>query len=250
LARSKLDKALDDLYRAEPAEFTKKRDALAKQLLADGDSDGAERVKRLRKPSKAAWVVNALAGSEPKAVKKYMGLADKLRKVTSGEVDAKRMRALAREEGELLEELVDEAGKLSDGASASTLDRVRETLQAAQLDGELRESLLAGRVEREERAASVGLDNLAAAPVAAKRRPKSKAAANADDDAKKAAAKSRKQRAEAEADFKNAEAEARDAEREVARAEAALAKAERSRDRAAEKVERAEAKVAKLRSTS
>ena len=72
------------------------------------------------------------------------------------------MRELAREEGELLEELVAEAGKLGDGASASTLDRVRETLQAAQVDAELAEKVLSGRVEREERAASVGLDNLAA----------------------------------------------------------------------------------------
>ncbi len=76
------------------------------------------------------------------------------------------MRELAREEGELLEELVANAGKLGDGASASTLDRVRETLQAAQVDGELAAQVLAGRVEREERAASVGLENLASPPQA------------------------------------------------------------------------------------
>jgi len=57
-------------------------------------------------------------------------------------------------------------------ASVSTLDRVRETLQAAQVDPELRERVLAGRVEREARAASVGLDSLAAPPVAARRRSK------------------------------------------------------------------------------
>ena len=87
------------------------------------------------------------------------------------------MRELAREEGELLEDLVANAGKLDDGASASTLDRVRETLQAAQVDSDLAERVLAGRVEREERAASVGLDNLAAPPSATPLRSRKKAGA-------------------------------------------------------------------------
>ena len=159
----KTEKALDEIYSGPAAEFIGGRDELAKKLRADGDDDAAKRVKALRKPSKAAAVVNALALDDPKPVKRYLGLADKLRKATSGKVDAKRMRELARTEGELLEELVARAGELGDGPSSSTLDRVRETLQAAQVDTELAERVAAGRVEREERAASVGLDNLAGA---------------------------------------------------------------------------------------
>ena len=172
--RRKTEKALDRIYAGPPAGFIKGRDALAKDLRAEG-SEEAELVKVLRKPSKAAAVVNALALDDPKPVKRYLGLAEKLRKATSGKVDAKRMRELAREEGELLEELVANAGKLGDGASASTLDRVRETLQAAQVDGELAAQVLAGRVEREERAASVGLENLASPPQASGKRAKTKA---------------------------------------------------------------------------
>ena len=136
MTKAQIEKALDAIYGGEPSEFIKGRDALAKKLREDGD-EAADDVKRLRKPSKAAAVVNALALERPKPVKIYLGLADKLRKATSGKVDAAKMRSLAREEGELLEELVAEAGKLADGASASTLDRVRETLQAAQVDSEL-----------------------------------------------------------------------------------------------------------------
>ncbi len=245
--RAKTEKALDEIYAGPPAKFTQGRDALAKKLRADGDAEAAPRVKALRKPSKAAAVLNALALKQPKPVEKYLGLAEKLRDATSGKVNAKRMRELAREEGEQLEELVSAAGDVSEDASASTLDRVRETLQAAQVDTELRERVSAGRVEREARAASVGLENLAAAPVAARRRPKRSRKEQPSRDSgaadKRKAAAERKRRDEARAALKEAKAEAREASREVARTEAALKKAERARDTADGKVERAEAKL-------
>jgi hypothetical protein len=233
------DRALDEIYAGPPAKFIKGRDALAKTLRADGDDDEAARIKRLKKPSKAAAALNSLALEEPKPVKEYLGLADKLRKATSGKVDAKRMRELAREEGELLEELVAAAGKLNDKASASTLDRVRETLQAAQVDADLRDRLLAGRVEREARAASVGLENLAAPPAAPRRTTASKGPR--PDANRKATAVAKKRRADARSALTAAKAGAREAAREVARAEQALAKAERARDEANRKVERASA---------
>lgn len=245
---AKLDKEIDRLYIAPPQAFTAERNALVKRLRTDGEGEEAARVKALRRPSKAAAVLNGLALSQPKGVKKYLGLAEKLRQATSGKIDAARMRKLAREEGELLEELVAEAGQLSDGASASTLDRVRETLQAAQVDPELRERVLAGRVEREERAASVGLANLAAPPEATRRRskpsPKGRPgkASTATADRRKADAE-RKRREDAKAELTEAKAAAREAARDVARAEATLGKAERARDAADRKAERAEAKL-------
>ena len=244
---AKTDKALDEIFAGPPADFIKGRNALAKELKDAGDTDGSKRVKALRKPSKAAAVVNALSLDAPKPVKRYLGLADKLRKATSGKVDVKKMRELAREEGELLKELVAKAGELGDGTSASTLDRVRETLQAAQVDADLAEKVLAGRVEREERAASVGLENLAAPPQAARRRSARPAADAKDDSAAKEKEAKRNRVAEAKEALKEATAEAREAAREVARAEGDLAKAERARDAADGKVERAEAKLLKLR---
>jgi len=243
----KTSKALDEVFGGPPGAFIKSRDALAKKLKDEGNADEAKRVKALRKPSKAAAVVNALALDDSKPVKSYLGLADKLRKATSGKVDAKRMRELAREEGELLEELVTRAGDLGDGASASTLDRVRETLQAAQVDEDLADRVLSGRVEREERAASVGLDNLAAPPKAGRKRSsKPKRSAQPDSGAKEKEAK-RKRIAEAKEALSEAKAEAREAAREVARADGELAKAVRARDAADGRVGRAEKKLEKLR---
>ena len=240
--RRKTEKALDRIYAGLPAGFIKGRDALVKDLRAEG-SEEADLVKALRKPSKAAAVVNALALDDPKPVKRYLGLAEKLRKATSGKVDAKRMRELAREEGELLEELVANAAEVGDGASASSLDRVRETLQAAQVDGELAAKVLAGRVEREARAASVGLENLALPPQAGAKRAKAKAKP-ADDSAGKEA--KRKRLAAAKEALKDAKDEAREAARAVARAEGELAKAERAREAAEGRVERAEKKLTAL----
>ena len=238
----KTEKALDEIFGGPPAAFIKRRNALAKELKDQGEAGEAERIKAFRKPSKAAAVVNALALEDPKPVKRYLGLADKFRRATSGKVDAKRMRELAREEGELLEDLVATAGGLSDGASASTLDRVRETLQAAQVDASLAERVLTGRVEREERAASVGLENLAAPPKATRRARQKRAKAGSE----RPDAAALKRRTEAKAELASARTDARKAAREVARAEQAMAKAERTREGADRKVERAEARLANL----
>ena len=56
-----LDAAVDELYGADPDEFTARRNELAKELRAEGRRAAAEQVKDLRKPSLAAWAVNQLA---------------------------------------------------------------------------------------------------------------------------------------------------------------------------------------------
>ncbi len=48
------------LYGLRPEEFTRARDAEVKQARADGDRAGAAAIAALRRPSLAAWLVNAL----------------------------------------------------------------------------------------------------------------------------------------------------------------------------------------------
>src|SRR3954451_9005490 len=57
----------DELYGLALEEFVSERDALAKRLRSAGDRAGAEEVKRLAKPSRAAWAVNQLMRSQPRA---------------------------------------------------------------------------------------------------------------------------------------------------------------------------------------
>jgi len=59
---------VDDLYSLPPGEFTAARDALAKQLKADGDKERAAEVKKLRRPTVGAWAVNTVARQQPELV--------------------------------------------------------------------------------------------------------------------------------------------------------------------------------------
>jgi len=244
---AKLDQEIDQLFVQSPDAFTAERNALAKRLRADGERDGAERITKLKKPSQSAWLVNALALVKPGSIAELLEAAERLRKAASGG-DATAMRSAAREESETLDRLVEEARDLAIGAgeepAPASLERVRETLQAAQVDPELRETVSAGRLEREQRAASIGFDNLAAPPEPAqKRRNKAPKSAKHDASAKKA---SRKRLQEAKAQLSEAKAEAREAAREVARAEGDLARAERAREAADNRVARAQAKAESL----
>ena len=55
----------DELYALSPADFTPARDARAKELKG---SELAAQVKKLKKPSVAAWVVNQLVRHETEQV--------------------------------------------------------------------------------------------------------------------------------------------------------------------------------------
>src|SRR5258705_13065446 len=57
------------LYRGDPEGFVAARDALAKRLRDEGrDADAAE-VKKLRRPTVAAWALDRLADDAPDAIR-------------------------------------------------------------------------------------------------------------------------------------------------------------------------------------
>jgi hypothetical protein len=64
--------AIGELY-AEPLDrFVAARDALAKDLRAKGDRDGAAAVKALRKPSRLAWALSEAGRRSPKQLRAYL----------------------------------------------------------------------------------------------------------------------------------------------------------------------------------
>ena len=108
-----LEPRIDALYALPLERFTPERDALAKELAADGDRAGAARVKALRKPVVAAWAVNALAREDPDGVKALIELGDTLRSahrraVSGGDVEP--FRAATEERRQLVNELMRKAG--------------------------------------------------------------------------------------------------------------------------------------------
>jgi hypothetical protein len=135
-----------DLYGLPLEEFTRARDALARERRKAGDREGADEVKALRKPSVSAWTVNQLARRHPQETKALVQAGEALRKaqraaVTKG--DAAGLRDAQRAHRERLDELMG-AARHELGTGAQTLQRVAQTLRSASVEKEPSKALLAG----------------------------------------------------------------------------------------------------------
>ena len=234
------DEQLDQLYGAALEEFTSKRNALAKELREDGDRKAAAEVKKLKKPARAAWLVNQLSRRKRKDVERLLKTGEELRelqeRILAGSVDPAKLRAAAADEQKQIGSLLKAAEAIGaeHGVGSQILDRVGETLQAASADPEIAATVGRGRLERERRASGIGLGG-ATAP------PKRSKGGSRDDDAKRRKAEREQARRRKEAERKLASAEKR-LEREqgaleraretVAEREKAVRSAERDRDAA------------------
>ena len=153
----------DELYGLPDAEFTSARDALAKRLRGEKRRDEADAVKALRRPSVAAAAIN-------RAVREHgaddllaagEALRDAHEALLSGDGDATAVREATTREREAVRDFARLA--LGDGATPSTEDKVRATLHAASVDDDVRELLVAGRLEREAEAGADPMAMLASA---------------------------------------------------------------------------------------
>src|SRR5205809_4596366 len=80
---------VDELFDVDLAEFVARRDALVKQLKADGDKDSAAAVKALRKPSAVAWAVNHVARHAAKEIAALVAAAGDVRAAQARAVQGK-----------------------------------------------------------------------------------------------------------------------------------------------------------------
>lgn len=168
---------LDDLYRQHPSEFVAARDELVKGLRSDGDREEADRVKKLKRPSAAAWPLNVVALAQPKPLRAFAKASQALEKaqqaaLEGGDKEVEKWRTAAAREREAAQAVIDAseraASEAGHPATTQALDLVDGTLRAAAADPELRERVLAGRLEREQTGATIGLSG----PVSAKSKPK------------------------------------------------------------------------------
>ena len=164
----------DRLYGLPLEDFVAERDALAKQLRADGRRAEAVEVKALRKPPAVVWAVNQLMRTQHKPAKALVAAADRAAK-NPGDRDALRAHHDA------LDELTTAgAGLLSGkgrGLSEDALLRVRSALHAASLDRDAREDFIAGRLSEEP--APAGFAAITAMPAPKKKAAKPAKAAKA-----------------------------------------------------------------------
>jgi hypothetical protein len=164
---------LNRLYRGPLEGFTEGRNALAKSLRSDGETAAADWVKALKKPTRAAWLVNQLAARKKGAVGKLLDAGAELRRrqeqMMAGSADRDALRRAAAREQQAIDSLLRTAEALGreHKAGSQILDRVGETLQAASSDPEVGRAIELGRLDRERRGIGLGLVG-PAAPAPAK----------------------------------------------------------------------------------
>ncbi len=137
--------AVAELYAGDPGEFTDRRKALAAAARGAGDAAAARQIGALRKPTRAAWVLNRLARADPAAPGRLAALATALRAAEQAE-DGPRLRALSAARGPLIDALTGQAlaaAGVAD-APAGLRDEVAATLTAALADPEVAAGLAAG----------------------------------------------------------------------------------------------------------
>jgi hypothetical protein len=247
--RDPLTEELAELSALPPASFVARRDALAKQLRADGDRDLAARVAHLRRPSITTWAVNAAARSAPDIVAELVDAVRTLQR--SGDVD---VRAATGRLDDALDALVDHAstalGTIDTKPTADRRAEVRTALRIAALADDAT-PLLEARLQDADALDSDATLEAALRSGASARgrraRSSSSAAGGASDDTASAKAKAAARRQELEAALEAARSERDDARDAVTDAERVLERSRRALQRAEDAVEKRQADLDRAR---
>jgi hypothetical protein len=138
-------RAVAELYAGLPEDFTARRRELATAARAVGDLETARLITALRKPTRAAWVVNRLAHAEPGVAAILADLAAGLRAAEEAR-DGPRLRDLGSRRQSLIDGLTAQALSLAGVADPPSGLRaeVSATLAAALASQEVADHLAAG----------------------------------------------------------------------------------------------------------
>ena len=151
MADDRVAAAVAELYGADPDAFTERRKALVVAAREAGDKRSAAAITALRKPTRAAWLVNRLARADPDAPARLAALAADLRAAERAK-DGPRLRELSAARGSLLDALTAQA--LAAGGSGApdpppTLRaEVTATLTAALADPDTAAGFAAGTLTK------------------------------------------------------------------------------------------------------
>jgi hypothetical protein len=242
--------AIDHLYALPLDEFTAARDELARRLRREGDGDAGAEVKRLRKPSVAAWALNQVRRNNPEESDKLIEAGRRLRegqeRLLAGGGREPFQRAAADERrlvGELARQAEHEVAAAGRSVSAAVQEKVRTTLHAVASDPAAREGLATGRLVRDHEASGLGpaagrAPSSGAGPGQPGKEPSAKAAAARERRARRLEERlERARERHRQLDEKSADAgrRLREARREAQRAAAALERAEAAEKRMRER---------------
>jgi chromosome segregation ATPase len=164
-----VDEAAAELYAADPDAFMDRRRELTAAARKQSDAAAAKEIAALRKPTRSAWTLNALARAEPGMIDKLAELGDQLRGAEQ-RLDGAAMRSLSQQRRELVDEATRRAFATTsqDAPSAAMREEVNATLLAAVANPDVADQLAAGRLTRAAQWDGFGFG---AGPVAAPARP-------------------------------------------------------------------------------
>lgn len=146
---SRYDETVDELYGLTPDLFVKRRNEIAKEVKADGETSLAKDISKLRRPTQAAWAINQWVRANPDDCDRVTSLAADLSAAQRrSAVDT--MRELSRRRQELINDSADgvagTASSLGVQLSDSAVREVATTLRAAIADAEILDDLRRGRL--------------------------------------------------------------------------------------------------------
>jgi hypothetical protein len=247
--------AADDLYELDPTAFTAARDRLAAELRAAGDRDAAAAVKALRRPTVLAWALNQLARRHGDDVRLLLAASAEVARAqaeVSAGGDPSTFRRLTRERRELVHRLAATGVAILDereaGSGGGRRDALVSALEAASMDEEGGQALLAGRLAAEPQPAT-GFGGLLAAAVTATEgtaQPRGGPSRSEVSAARHRAERAREAATEAAAAAEVAEEKVATLERQLEEARARAGRARARADEAEAAAEQAERSQAEL----
>jgi hypothetical protein len=245
------DEVADELYGLTPDGFTEARDARAREWSAAGRKQEAAEIRKLARPSQAAWLANLLVREQPAEIDQLLALRTKFRQAhdqgTSGD-----LRVLSQRRQDVVARLVSSArGALRRDGRTLGPDIQRQleaTLEAAVADDAAATALRRGRLTRALSHIGFG-DAVSAGPDVACRRRGARAGEQVDKatrerdsarvalrNAAAALKEARRRQQEAERRRRDAAGALRQAERDLARASVQYERAATVHEQAAEAV--------------
>ncbi len=230
---SDTDARIDELFATPPEEFTKARNALAKELAGEGDKENSDSVKALKRPSLPVWAINQVARRHRDEMEELVGVMRGL-----SDLDAASLRASAEKRRDLVASLADRARDILEehghSATSTTTHRIAQSLLAASAEEDL-EALATGRLTHELESSGFGaLSGFEAAAAGGPyRKEDDRAARRRAEELDRAAG-------EAEREANRLATEAERADRAARSAHAAAEKAARRAEKARAAAERAQ----------
>jgi hypothetical protein len=224
------DEELDRLYGLPLDQFTAARDDLARELKSSGDDEAAQRVKRLKKPTRSAGAINRAVRERGDDAKELLAAAENLRSAQEtmlgggGREAVDEATVRERAAVDRFMDAVEAELEAEGGASDAMLERARSTLQALAGDPDLRDEFEAGRISKDHEA--VGFGGLTVEPAAKATPPRSD------------------EKRQAQRQLKQAERELEMAQKRLRRAQGRAEKAQEQLDAANAAVAEAEEDVA------